>query len=138
MHGPTFRRIICFRQGHWWLAGGDAGKDVRICCLLSDAGWKVGTLSRSLGLSRKTFERVATDSLGISAKLWMRQLRVVRARHLLREGVPAKNVAVELGFPNQSDFARDFKSLMGVAPSAFQWMEASRSGRIETDGESRR
>ena len=60
------------------------------------------------------------NSLGITAKQWLRQLRVVRAMHLLREGCQAKEVAMELEFRYRSDFTREFHTLVGMTPSAFQ------------------
>ena len=48
------------------------------------------------------------------------QLRLASARALLRDGVPASQVAVICGFFDQSHFTRLFRASFGITPAAFQ------------------
>lgn len=67
------------------------------------------------------------DDLGITSKLWLRQIRIVGACHMLREECKIEQVAHELGFRKLSDFDRDFKKLVGVSPTFYRNSERSRS-----------
>ncbi|MCF7676416.1 MAG: helix-turn-helix domain-containing protein [Akkermansiaceae bacterium] len=72
-----------------------------------------------LGFSRRTFDRIVEDSLGIPAKRWLRELRFRVALARLREGCRVKELAAELGFENASELTRDFVSFWGITPSRF-------------------
>jgi len=76
--------------------------------LFRKCGWRVGGLSNELGVSNRTFARIMEDSLGITAKLWLRQIRAVDACHLLREGSKIMSVATQLGFRDAADFTEEF------------------------------
>ena len=84
-------------------------------------------LCEKLNMPLRSFERLTKESLGITAKQWLRQLRMVRAMHLLREGRQVKQVAATLGFRHPADFSREFVLLVGVVPKAYQESERSRS-----------
>jgi AraC-like DNA-binding protein len=80
-----------------------------------------------LGVGKRTFARVVEESIGISGKLWLRRLRIVKARHMLREGGEIKSVAKQLGFDDNASFANEFKKLIGVSPTFYIKSEQSRS-----------
>lgn len=107
MKSPIPRRKIRFHQGRWWLIDPDGDSDLRICGIIEDSGWNVADLCARLRTSRRTFDRIIEEGLGIPAKRWLRELRVVRARHRLREGASIKEVAAELGFRHATDFTRE-------------------------------
>jgi hypothetical protein len=74
----------------------------------------------------------ASSPLALYPKL--RHLRVVRARHRLREGVAVKVISAELGFCNQTDFTKDFRNSMGATPSFYQSNELRSSGISSKNG----
>lgn len=94
------------------------------------SGWRVGLLCQFLGIGKRTFARVVQNSLGITAKKWLRQVRIVIASHMLREGRKISPLAKLLGFAHDSDFTREFKILFGITPSVFVKLEKLRSGEI--------
>jgi AraC family transcriptional regulator len=52
---------------------------------------------------------------------YMRQLRVNFACRQLREGSrPLMEIALAVGFSDQSQFSRTFKRVMGLTPAAFR------------------
>lgn len=59
------------------------------------------------------------EGLGITCKRWLREIRIVVACHLLREGNKIESVAQALGFRHVPDFTREFKKLLGVTPSHY-------------------
>jgi transcriptional regulator GlxA family with amidase domain len=47
------------------------------------------------------------------------QVRVRRAKLLLREGLPVTQVAVEAGFYDQAHLTRHFKRIVGLPPARY-------------------
>jgi AraC family transcriptional regulator len=65
----------------------------------------------------KTFKRHFGSTVGA----YLRRLQIERASHLLaRTRIPLAQLAAELGFCDQSHFARVFKSITGATPSEFR------------------
>ena len=87
-----------------------------------------------LGLGERTFARIVEDSVGLTGKLWLRQLRAVTACHMLREGRKIKELTQELGYRYDPDFTRDFKKTVGVTPADFMKSELARSGMGKIGG----
>lgn len=87
-------------------------------------GWDeeidLGTVERSMVYSRwhgiRTFQR----QIGLSPRLYLRQLRALEARHLLLQGKPLAEVAHAMHFADQAHFSRVFKGVFGVSPGKLQ------------------
>lgn len=132
-HASRGRRKCCgnqrilFHHGSWWFADVWADRLVRLDPLFAACGWNVGRMCETLGLGKRTFGRVVEQSLGITGKIWLRNLRVVAACHMLREGTKIETTARKLGFRHSSDFTREFRILIGVLPSFYVKAERSRS-----------
>lgn len=56
---------------------------------------------------------------GVPPHAFQIHVRIARARELLRKGVPARLVATEVGFCDQSHFNRHFRRVMGTTPGAY-------------------
>ena len=80
---------------------------------------RLSTLARIAGVSPYHLIRVFGRELGVSPYAYVKQLRVVHAQRMLREGVSATEVAFAVGFSDQSHLNRAFKAMMGVTPGAF-------------------
>ena len=73
---------------------------------------------------RKTFKRVA----GMSLVRYLNHVRLARAVQLLRESeLSIAEIAVEVGFADQSYFDRRFRKEYGQTPSAFRSLRRPRS-----------
>ncbi|MGI5272153.1 AraC family ligand binding domain-containing protein [Nonomuraea sp. CA-218870] len=57
---------------------------------------------------------------GMPPHAYVTQLRVARARELLRRGVPPAEAALAAGFCDQSHLSRHFRRFVGVPPRAYQ------------------
>jgi AraC family transcriptional regulator len=77
-------------------------------------------LAASAGLSPFHFARLFKKSLGLAPHQYLIRCRLERARELLlTDHASIADVAVEVGFCDQSHLAAHFKRLYGVTPRAF-------------------
>lgn len=127
LESPSTRRRIRFSNGSWWLIDPENGQGFRLDTRIKQCGWKVSRLCSDLGIGKRTFSRMVEEGLGITSKRWLREVRIVSACHLLREECKIEVVAHAIGFRHVSDFTREFKKLVGVAPSRYIQAEHSRS-----------
>jgi transcriptional regulator GlxA family with amidase domain len=88
---------------------------------------RVESLARRLGTGRRQLERLYRDRVGIPPKLFLRILRFQRALGSIRDARPGgwAQVAVALGFYDQSHLIRDFRELAGRAPGEWSAHDAS-------------
>jgi AraC-like DNA-binding protein len=77
-------------------------------------------LSRIAGLSLHHFIRAFRAEVGLTPHAYVVDVRVRRARDLLRAGVAPAEVALRVGFADQAHLTRVFKARIGVAPGAFR------------------
>ncbi|MDC0712564.1 AraC family transcriptional regulator [Stigmatella sp. ncwal1] len=88
-------------------------------------------LSRHAGLSVFHLVRVFRRKLGLPPHAYQIELRVRRARELLRQGLPPGHVAATLGFSDQSHLTREFKRRVGLTPSRYAASTRSfKTGRL--------
>lgn len=76
-------------------------------------------MARTVGLSPFYLLRAFKRATGMPPHRYLYQLRLDRARGLLRHGVPPAQVAAELGFTDQSHLTRRFKAAFGVTPGQY-------------------
>ncbi|HWS52509.1 MAG TPA: AraC family transcriptional regulator [Pyrinomonadaceae bacterium] len=76
-------------------------------------------LARVANLSPFHFSRVFSEQMGMPPHAFQIQLRVERAKALLREGWPIPQVALSTGFADQSHLTRHFKRLAVVTPGQY-------------------
>ncbi len=77
-------------------------------------------LAQLAGLSPFHFGRVFTQEFGMPPHAFQTQLRVSRAKSLLRLGWPIAAVACEAGFADQSHLNRHFKRLVEPSPGRYR------------------
>jgi AraC-like DNA-binding protein len=72
------------------------------------------------GLSSYHLIRVFREETGLPPHAYLEQVRIHRARHLLRAGTSIAEVALQTGFSDQSHFTRHFKKMTGVTPGQYR------------------
>ena len=77
-------------------------------------------LAAAVGLSPFHFARVFRRATGLPPHSWLMQRRLEQARSLLKQGCAPLNVAMQLGFADQSHLSRQFKQAYGVAPGQYR------------------
>lgn len=93
---------------------------IRECLTYEDGpGLDLEELARRTGLSRFQVLRVFKKHYGVPPHVYQNCVRVGRATELLRHGRSPAEVAVELGFADQSHLTRLFRRAFGVTPGRY-------------------
>ncbi len=77
-------------------------------------------LAQAVNLSPFHFARVFRRATGLPPHAWLKQRRLEQARGLLKSGCTPLNVALQLGYADQSHLSRQFKQAYGVAPGEYR------------------
>ncbi|MFD7921519.1 AraC family transcriptional regulator [Streptomyces sp. NPDC059740] len=77
-------------------------------------------LARDLGTSPFALSRAFRAAYGMPPHAWLTNARVRRARELLLSGHKPAEVAVRVGFSDQSHLNRHFTRIVGVPPGVFR------------------
>ncbi len=91
-------------------------------CLWSraDEALSLSELAEEVGLSRFELSRQFKAAYGMPPHAWQIQVRVGRAKELLKKGVSPGDVAFQLGFSDQAHLGRVFRKATGFPPARFQ------------------
>lgn len=94
----------------------------RVCRALKAGGEDTATLAqltRGVGASPRTAERLFVKETGMSFGRWRQQARLQFAVRRLGEGVPVTTVAFECGYESVSAFVTMFKRALGTTPGQY-------------------
>lgn len=81
-------------------------------------------LAQQVGLSRYAIIRLFKANVGLTPHAFQINLKVNQARAQLKQGIPLAELAVNLGFSDQSHFHKAFKAHTGITPRQFQLVAA--------------
>lgn len=81
-------------------------------------------LAQRVDLSRYAIIRLFKANVGLTPHAFQINLKINQAREQLKQGVPLAELAVNLGFSDQSHFHKAFKAHTGVTPRQFQLVAA--------------
>lgn len=88
-------------------------------------------LAKLASVSRFHFARCFRGSTGEAPMAFLRRRRIERAKDLLERGDrPISDIAVEVGFYDQSHFTRHFTRIVGTTPGRFARYGPTRSNRV--------
>lgn len=100
--------------------------DRRIDAILAYTRDHIATISLDqlcvhAGMSERTLRRHFRNSVGISWEAYRQRLRLCIALDMLdRTTRPIGIIAAEVGYENQSAFARSFRTMLGMGPSEYR------------------
>lgn len=86
---------------------------------LDDSAFGVNELIREIGMSSSSLHRKLRALSGLSAVELIRNYRLKRAAHFLKEGKTVSEAATLVGFNNLSYFAKCFRDFYHLAPREF-------------------
>jgi AraC-like DNA-binding protein len=99
----------------------DAPLAERLRCLLDEAperDWTIAEVAAELRLSRNAFAHRFSAETGEPPARFLRRRRCEHARLLLERGLSVREAADKLGFADQFQFSRCYRTVMGQPPSA--------------------
>ncbi len=76
-------------------------------------------LAEVTGLSPFHLNRVFSKEFGLPPHAFLTQVRIARAKSLLKQGASITQTAMEVGFTDQSHFTRHFRRLVSVTPGHY-------------------
>lgn len=85
----------------------------------ADQNVTLHALAEVAGLSAFHLCRVFRAAVGMTPHAYQTQVRVRRAKSLLRDGLPITLVAVQAGFYDQAHLTRHFKRIVGLTPGRY-------------------
>ena len=85
---------------------------------LDEEAFGVAELAEEMNMSRSTLLRKVKSSTGLSAALFIRQVRLRHAKELLKnDSLTISEIAFKVGFSSSSYFAKCFRDEYGYSPS---------------------
>jgi AraC-like DNA-binding protein len=84
---------------------------------------RVETLAAEVGWSRRHLAARFREVVGLPPKALARLIRVEHAAQRVRAGDPLAEIAYAVGYADQSHFNRDFRGLVGCAPTEFPFLQ---------------
>ena len=92
---------------------------------LDETTFSVSDLSRSLEISESTLRRKVQQITGLPPKLYIRQIRLNKAKELLENDAgTVYEIAGIVGFSNPAYFSKCFQDQFGLVPSLYRSKQA--------------
>jgi AraC-like DNA-binding protein len=107
-------------------AGGRDRSMCQVAALLRD-GRSVADVAAQAGFSERQLNRRSLASFGYGPKVLARVLRLQRALHSARGGMPLVQAALAAGYGDQTHFAHEVRAITGQTASQLVGSEANRS-----------
>lgn len=76
-------------------------------------------LSELTGLSKFYVCRVFREAIGLPPHAYLNLVRIHQAKRLLKKGLSVSQVAVDVGFFDQTHFTKRFKAVLGITPNQY-------------------
>jgi AraC-like DNA-binding protein len=89
--------------------------------------WTLASMAAEAGMSRARFAAHFKRSVGVPPGEYLTSWRLGLARTLLRQGLPVKRVATDVGYANASALGRIFVQRLGSSPGAWQAHDLQRA-----------
>jgi len=87
---------------------------------VGDQVLSLNVLATSAGLSPSHFQRLFSDQVGVSPKVYMQALRDAKVRAALRDGVSVTQAIYDAGFGSASRFYERSKEVLGMTASVYK------------------
>jgi len=85
-----------------------------------DRDFGLARLAAAMQISERQVQRKLKILTGFTPSQYLRNYRLQKALHHLRQGEPVGETAREVGFASQSNFTSCFKDRYGLTPTEYQ------------------
>ena len=95
----------------------------KIKLFLQDADYKtitVDSLAKSANVNPNYLIKLFKKEYGLSPHAYIINQKIYKSKRLLEQNIPIADIAIELGFFDQSHFHKAFKSVYALTPKEFQ------------------
>ncbi len=82
-------------------------------------------LAKAAFMSRFHYVRIFQRMYGLTPRMYLRDLRISKAKLLIKEGVPITQVCLEIGYQSLPTFSSVFKKCTGYTPKEYQGLHKS-------------
>lgn len=82
-------------------------------------------LAAAACMSRFHYVRVFQRIYGLTPRTYLRDLRIAKAKDLIKKGLPITQVCLDVGYESLPTFSSVFKKCTGYTPKAYQTIEKS-------------
>ncbi|KZN64431.1 hypothetical protein N478_22305 [Pseudoalteromonas luteoviolacea S4060-1] len=82
-------------------------------------------LANAAFLSRFHYVRVFKRMYGLTPRAYLRNLRVNKAKELIKNGISITTVCFDIGYESPSTFSSVFKKCTGYAPKEYQQLHSA-------------
>ena len=86
---------------------------------------QVDDVAREIATSRRQLQRVFTEIGGTTFREHLTRIRMMRAAELLGSPVAIRDISHQVGYRQPAQFAKAFRRIHGVTPSAYRNGERS-------------
>lgn len=83
--------------------------------------YTIGQWARKVKLPEKRLKRVFKEVHGQGLYTYLRNLRMEKAKVMLREDEPIKAIISSIGYKNEGNFSKAFRKVTGITPR--EWKE---------------
>lgn len=91
----------------------------------SDRNVQVRDVAAVVRLSPSYFSHAFRDSFGLSAKAFIIERRILRAKRLMLGSRSLAEIALDCGFSDQAHFSRAFSSVVGLSPNRWRRLQVA-------------
>lgn len=103
--------------------GSQTSEKIRLACDYIEKNYALritlDDLGQVSGLKKYPFLRAFAREKGITPYSYLLTARIEAARHLLENGTPLLETALQVGFSDQSHFSNFFKKIIGLTPKQY-------------------
>lgn len=86
---------------------------------------ELNDLAKAAFMSRFHYVRVFQRMYGLTPRVYLRDLRIVKAKALIRKGLSITQVCFDIGYESVSTFSTVFKKCTGYTPKEYQRLQKS-------------
>ena len=81
---------------------------------------ELNDLAKAAFMSRFHYGRIFQRIYGLTPRIYLRDLRISKAKSLIRQGLSITQVCFEVGYESVTTFSAVFKKCTGFTPKAYQ------------------